>query len=276
MAGEPSTQAVEAIETRLCEICYEERAAPLQFPTFSSCQHPPSTCKSCIFAHMHYRISAEPDWKACVCPSCNQNIPEVELKTALPEAAVKFVDGWIEEAAPILRSTLHHCPANNCDYYALVLDGMGPRLTCPKCGVDSCLTHKTTWHFHYTCSEFDDFLSHTDPDSRTIVLRDTSACPNCRVPSIRAENCDVGGCKYISWSPDEPNTEEGRLLLRSLVFVERWQLCRCTIGRSLRISQTICLRLGTSVAKPFPGVIPRVKETTWHRASHAIVESEPV
>ena len=176
----PPRSRRQDIETKECTICVEVRPVYRNFPTFTSCNHPPDTCLTCVSRHAVTQLEANPTWNSCTCAQCNIALPTEELQVVLPRAIFKETNALVARKDMESDEAWRWCLNPSCGYGQLQKPKKTEnKVACKKCGFCICFKHQVPWHTGYTCWNYD--TSH--PESQAVqssekVIGDISkACP---------------------------------------------------------------------------------------------------
>jgi hypothetical protein len=174
-----------------CAVCADVKPRPKRSIT-GGCSHEDSTCTDCI-AHIIDMSLNGGNWINLKCPSpqCKQMLKYEDIRFfASPEACARLVGTgsdlffvkiygslrkfryeklWVRQSVNEMPD-FRYCLANGCKwgqlhpqqsiFYSrpfgsmLTWPGRFPKITCMKCGAESCFTCQIPWHRGMTCAEY--------------------------------------------------------------------------------------------------------------------------
>jgi acyl-coenzyme A synthetase/AMP-(fatty) acid ligase len=145
---------------------------------------------------MRAALSADPDFRWCLNPSCNAGqIHETGVLPLVPEF-VHLLHGEARSGMTILPEFAHlqQGEARN----RLVHEN--PIFVCHACGARHCVVHELEWHDGETCQEYDYRVSgkkrrdEEDATKKTIQLI-SKKCPRCPTQIEKNAGCDHMTCE---------------------------------------------------------------------------------
>ncbi|CAD6448740.1 eb94bcc9-cad7-41a9-849c-74c7425788e2 [Sclerotinia trifoliorum] len=98
--------------------------------------------------------------------------------------ALRNLPGFSWCLSPGCRSGQVHLPGDE-----------SPKMTCQKCGFDTCYSHQLPWHDGKACEEVGGLKLKEDRESEAWIKSQTKACPNCGVATIKAGGCGGIYCR---------------------------------------------------------------------------------
>jgi ariadne-2 len=177
----------------VCSTCLEFQDNML---SAADCGH--IFCCQCWQTHLETQIN-QGQVISVPCMSCSVPIPlgaVKELIQSLPELKDKFERFSIQEfveSHPCLR----WCGGRGCDIVFQVEQPSMKRVTCTKCGNNSCFKCGSTYHCPTDCDTIKKWSSKCKDDSETAhyISANTKPCPEC------GSNIEKnGGCNHMSCS----------------------------------------------------------------------------
>lgn len=97
---------------------------------------------------------------------------------------IREQEGFCWCLSPTCNSGQIHKPGNE-----------SPKMTCCKCGFETCFTHQRPWHQGRTCEEVGDLDSKAEKESEAWIKSQTKSCPTCDAATTKSEGCNMVICK---------------------------------------------------------------------------------
>ncbi|KAF7860426.1 hypothetical protein EAF04_008552 [Stromatinia cepivora] len=215
-AYDESGQEVFALGYRICQICYEDLPATMfrkgyagyEVGEFSElCLYHGShmVCTTCVTTHVAVQFEST-HWDNITCPLCPGKLKMdtvltylsgemlVNYKEYMSTYALRNLPGFCWCLSPSCRSGQVHLPGDE-----------SPKMTCQKCGFDTCYSHQLPWHDGKTCEEAGGLKSKEDRESEAWIKSQTKPCPNCGVATVKAGGCGGILCRcgvFWDWETD--------------------------------------------------------------------------
>ncbi|KAK2760342.1 hypothetical protein FQN54_002411 [Arachnomyces sp. PD_36] len=182
---------------RECIVCTNSKYLgrnEANFPKFPNCDHEPLCCVDCLTKHALIKLKARrmafsnggtPDfWSVVTCPQCNISLTEEHLRSSLSRADLKAVSEMVTLNGLHSDKRWIWCTSETCSSGQLhrrntTKDNLYRRVTCRKCGVQSCFAHREPWHEGLTCAQYDDQnpKSESVKSSEERIRNMTKKCP---------------------------------------------------------------------------------------------------
>jgi len=180
---------------RTCEACLDDLPASSyrRIKLAPDCDHNCSTCELCLRQAIDAQLSdEEADWGTLHCPTCRSVLLPETVRKYSPEGILPDYNEL--QVSFHMRNMRNFCWCENpsCHSGQSHLPGKdNPKMTCIKCGFDTCFTHHVKWHEGRregqhnaaTCSDF-------HGESLAAIKNTTKACPNRGVRVKKDEDCD--------------------------------------------------------------------------------------